>query len=116
MTVQEFAQKNGYKIMNQVHNAGSVPIKGVYVCDLLSHAMAKINDGDMWITVHTNLNIVAVALLTNASCVVIPENISIEKTTLDKAAEENIAIIGAPHSSYEICTRFYVQSSEQCHD
>jgi len=116
LTVQEFARKNGYKILNQVKNAGSSHIKGVYVCDLLSHAMAKINDGDMWITVHTNINIVAVALLANASCVVIPENISVEKTTLDKASEESIAIISAPHSAYEICTRFYLQSSEQSHD
>lgn len=115
MTVHEFAQKNGYKILSSAKIAEAASIKGVYVCDMLSHAMANIKDGDMWITVHTNINIVAVALLTNASCIAIPENISVDKITLDKAAEENITIISSPHSAYEICTRFYLQTSEHCH-
>ena len=43
------------------------------MCDV-SHAMANIKDGNVWVTVHTNINIAAVASLTNTACVIIPEN------------------------------------------
>ena len=110
MTVQEFAHKNEYKILCSNRAAEETSIKGVYTCDLLSHAMAKVNDGDMWITVHTNINIVAVAHLTNASCIVVPENINVDIVTLQKAEEQGVIVVSASHSAYEICTRFFIQS------
>lgn len=110
MTVLEFAQKNSYEILSSKNIAERTNIKGVYVCDMLSHAMAKVSDGGVWITVHTNINIVAVASLTNAACIVVPESIEVEKITLEKAEEQGVIIICAPNSSYEICTHFYIQS------
>jgi hypothetical protein len=110
LTVQEFAHKNKYKILCSNRAAEETSIEGVYTCDLLSHAMAKVNDGDMWITVHTNINIVAVAHLTNASCIVVPENINVDIVTLKKAEEQGVIVVSASHSAYEICTRFFIQS------
>ena len=110
MIISDFVNKNGYKILTSNKAAEKTSIKGVYVCDMLSHAMAKVKDGDIWITVHTNINIVAVAHLTNASCIIIPESIKVDEVTLNKAEEQNIIIISASHTSYDICTRFYDQS------
>lgn len=115
MTVKEFVQRSGYKILTCPEKADKKEITGVYSCDLLSMAMARINDGNLWITVHTNINIVAVACLTNTSCVVIPENIEVEDLTIDKAKEKGVILVQAPHSSYDICINYYLNNAELFH-
>lgn len=110
MTVLEFAKQNGYTILSCAEKAEEREISGVYICDLLSMAMAGVGDGNLWITVHTNINIVAVASLTNAACVVIPEAIEVEASTVNRAQEQEIILVRAPHGSYEIAIRYFLQS------
>jgi hypothetical protein len=110
MTVSEFVRQNGYNLLSGTAAATDKIISGAYICDLLSMAMANVKDGNMWITVHTNINIVAVASLTNAACVVIPEDISVEEMTIKRAEEQGVILIQAPHSSYEIAVRYFLQS------
>lgn len=107
MTVREFAERNGYRIVTEEAEALEQPISGVYACDLLSWAMAKVSAGDVWTTVHTNLNVVAVASLTGAACVVIPENIEIEAPTLARANRETVPMLSAPHGAAEIAVRVW---------
>jgi hypothetical protein len=105
MTVREFASQNGYRIVTADSDALDRPITGVYACDLLSWAMVKVNEGDVWTTVHTNLNVVAVASLTNAACVVIPESIPIEESTVERANREGVPMLSASHDAAEIAVR-----------
>lgn len=110
MTVLNFTQQNEFTLLTCKESAIEKEISGVYICDLLSMAMAGVQDGNLWITVHTNINIVAVASLTNAACVVIPEAIEVEENTVKRAEEQGVILIQAPHNSYEIAVRYYVQS------
>lgn len=82
-------------------------VLSVYAGDLLSWVMAHATQGDAWITVHTNLNVVAVASLTEIACIVIPEDIEIEQSTIDKAVQEGIPILATPHNAYKICCKAY---------
>jgi len=41
--------------------------------------------GDAWITVHTHVNIVAVALMADIPCIIIPEGIEVEEATIKKS-------------------------------
>jgi len=77
-------------------------ISGVYIGDLLSWVMSHANKGDVWITVHTHLNIVAVALLVETACILVPEGIEVEEATIKKANEEEIVILSAQKTAYEI--------------
>lgn len=110
MTVLEFAKNNGYEIVCDMELAEKREITGVYVCDLLSMAMARLEEGNLWVTVHTNVNIIAVASLTNVACIVIPESISIEEMTIKKSAEQGIVILRTSNTAYQICIRFFEQS------
>lgn len=104
MDVREFAEKNKMRIVSGEGNINK-SVTGVYVCDLLSWVMSHAQKGDAWITVHTNLNIVAVALLTEAACIIIPENIEVEQATLDRAEQEGIVIVCTELSAYEVCCK-----------
>ncbi|MGE5614539.1 MAG: AraC family transcriptional regulator [Bacillota bacterium] len=102
MTVTELACKlNGTIVTGE---AGTdKEIKGMYCCDLLSWVMSHASKGSAWITVHTHLNIVAVAVLLELSCIIIPEGIIMEEATVERAVQEGIPIILAKQSAYEIC-------------
>ncbi len=106
MKVKELAQKLGMKVFTGKESLQK-EISGVYVCDLLSWVMSHAEKGNAWITIHTHLNIVAVALLTEVSCVIIPENIAVEENTIRKAEEEDVAILGSSMSAYELCYRIH---------
>lgn len=103
MKVHELSQKLGYKILTQDSSALERQVTGVYTCDLLSHAMAKLNQGDVWITVHTNLNVIAVASLADCACVIIPEDIKVDEQTLIRAKEKGVAILSSTISAAKLC-------------
>lgn len=77
-------------------------VEGVYIGDLLSWVMSHANKGDLWITVHTHLNIVAVAVLVDLACIVIPEDLQVEEATILKANEEGVVILSSGKTSYQI--------------
>lgn len=106
MKVNELAQKLDMKILSG-KGSDIKDVTGVYVCDLLSWVMSHAEKGNAWITIHTHLNIVAVALLTEVSCIIIPEDIAVEENTIKKAEEEGIIILSSSLSAYELCYRMH---------
>ena len=48
---------------------------------------------------------VAVASLADMACVILPENIRMEKESLEKAAAEGLAVLTTPLSAYGVCGR-----------
>lgn len=101
MKVSEFAEKLKMSILTD-GNGLSKEIRGMYICDLLSWTMAHAKKGDAWVTVHTHVNIVAVAVMADISCIIIPEEIEVEESTLKKAAQEGIEVLRTPKSAFEI--------------
>jgi predicted transcriptional regulator len=82
-------------------------IKGVYICDLLSWAMSHAKAKDAWITIQSHINVVAVALLSEISCVILPENVKLDEDAKIKAEEEGIPVLGFSGTSYEAAVKLY---------
>lgn len=78
------------------------PVEGCYVCDLLSLAMSKVTAGSVWVTVQANINIAAVAVLTDAACVVVAEGMHIGDDVLEKAKAEKVVIIRTDKNAFEV--------------
>ncbi len=87
--------------------AGVLPAEysGVYVGDLLSRAMSHVTAGDVWITIMNNVNVIAVASLTEAACVILAEGVAMDEKTLEVAREREIAVFTSPLTAYELCRR-----------
>lgn len=77
-------------------------IEGAYICDLLSWVMAHANKGDVWITIQTHTNIIAVAALLELSSIIISENAEVEEETIRKAIEEDIPVLVSENSAFMI--------------
>lgn len=76
-----------------------------YACDLLSWVMAHGEEDMAWVTVQTHMNVIAVAVLAEMSCVILPENIDMDGESLKKAAEEGLCVLKSPLTAYAICGR-----------
>jgi hypothetical protein len=77
-------------------------VKKGYTCDLLSWVMARGQAGTAWITVQNSMNVVAVATMMDFACIIISEDITIEKSILDKAILEEIPVLGSKLTSYDL--------------
>ena len=104
MKVKEFAEKLGMKTFTGEKGLQR-EISKVYACDLLSWVMSHATSNDAWVTVLTHVNIMAVAVLLEIPCIILPEGINIEEAALRKALENDIAVLGTTMDTYEICWR-----------
>ncbi|SNS35634.1 DRTGG domain-containing protein [Anaerovirgula multivorans] len=104
LTVEQLKNELLLEVAAGQNNMSNI-IKGVYIGDLLSWVMAHIKKEDVWITIQTNMNVIAVAALGEASCIIVAENAEIEEATLLKADEEGIPLLVSPLSAYEIAVK-----------
>lgn len=74
-----------------------------YACDLLSWVLAHGQHGMAWTTVQTHVNVIAIAVLMEMSCVILAEGNHIEPASLQKANEEGLAVLETEKTAYEIC-------------
>ena len=77
-------------------------LSGCYIGDLLSLAMSKVQKDNIWITIQNNINIIAVASLTEAGCIVICEGFTLDETVLSKAKDEGVTVITTELPEYEV--------------
>ena len=102
MNVKEFAEFSQAEIMTCAEEAAENEITGGYCCDLLSYVIGRCKAGNAWITIMTNINVVAVAMLSDVACVIVPENNEIEQETIDKAEAQGIVILRTKRNAFEI--------------
>ncbi|HHV74066.1 MULTISPECIES: DRTGG domain-containing protein [Thermoanaerobacterium] len=76
-------------------------VSNVYVCDLLSFVMSHVKSGSAWVTIQTHVNVIAVAVMTEISCIIICEGEKLDENAKEKADDENIPVIAFNGSSYE---------------
>ena len=99
MTVNDISKLENFEPL--VIEQGEREVKGGYIGDLLSWVMGRAKQDDAWITIMTNINIVAVAALTDVSCIIIAEGVKPEQEVLDTAKEKEINIISSSLPAYE---------------
>ncbi|MBP1743328.1 MAG: AraC family transcriptional regulator [Firmicutes bacterium] len=104
MKVKDLADKLGMKILTGEEGLEK-EIEGGYTGDLLSWVMSHASKGDVWITVQIHPNIIAVAVLLEMAAIIVPEDIPVEASTLEKANSEGIAVLQSPDSAFELCAK-----------
>lgn len=105
ITVKQITERFGFELIAGENEEGR-QITDVYICDLLSWVMGNAPENSAWVTIQGHLNIVAVALLTGVSCIIIAEGSKAADDTIEKANAENIPILTTGLTAYEIAERF----------
>ena len=103
MKINELAEKLDLKKLSGDNDR---EIESCYISDLLSRVLGGCQSGDIWITVQSSLNMVAVAVMTDASCVILPEGLTAPDNVVEKANEEGLTIFTSEESAYSLAVRF----------
>jgi predicted transcriptional regulator len=82
-------------------------ITGGYVSDLLSDVMGNARDGQVWITLQTHQNIVAVASLKELAAIIIVRAAKPDKDTIEKSNQENIPVLSTDLDTFNITGRLF---------
>ncbi len=76
-------------------------ISDVYIGDLLSWVMGRAKENSAWITIMSNSNVIAVATLTDASCVILAEGVTLEDDVLKLAMNKGVNVFSTHLSAFE---------------
>ena len=79
---------------------GEREIDGVYVGDLLSWVMGRAQSDNAWVTIMSNINILAVASLSDTSCIILAEGVTIDDEVKKTAIEKEINILSTDMDIY----------------
>jgi hypothetical protein len=73
---------------------------GGYAGDLLSWVMGRAEPGNVWLTIMSGVNVCAVALLTEVSCVLLTEGVTPDADLLRRAEEHGVNLLGTAESTF----------------
>ena len=81
---------------------GDRDVSGVYIGDLLSWVMGRAKSGDAWITIMSNVNIVAVASLADVACIILAESVTLDDDVRDTAKQKGVNVYSSSKNAYEL--------------
>jgi len=106
MTVAELVKKLDLKVIGGEKGLDRI-IKGGYTGDLLSDVMGNADSGQVWITLQTHKNVMAIASLKDLAAIILVKDHEPEEDTLEQSNEENIPILGTSLQAFEVTGRLY---------
>lgn len=101
MTVEELIGKLGLEVLSLPEPEAK--IDGAYAGDLLSWVMGRASEGNVWATIMTNMNVVAVATLVGTSAVILCENSEVSEEVITTAKAKNVNLLRSDKPVYEMC-------------
>lgn len=81
------------------------PVTGAYCGDLLTWVMANAPADGAWLTIMSNVNVAAVAVLTDVSCIILTEGVKPDAPLLARAQTQGINLLGTDLSTYACALR-----------
>ena len=82
-------------------------ITGGYASDLLSDVMGNASEGQVWITLQSHMNIIAIASLKELAAIVLVKDIKPDEKVISKADEEEVVLLGTRYPAFEINGRIF---------
>ena len=80
-------------------------ISGAYIGDLLSWVMGRAKADNAWITIMSNINIIAVASLADVACIILSEGVTVDSDIIETAKQKEINILSSALPSYETAVK-----------
>ena len=106
MKLNEIIEKLKLQVLTGQHRLDTEVSSG-YTSDLLSDVIANSKEGNLWITLQTHQNIIAVAKLKDLAGIIIVNNRKPDEETLKKAEKENMPLITTEETAFKISGKLY---------
>ena len=102
MTVSEMAKALDLTSLSETDGARA--FSGVYIGDLLSWVMGRAKSDNVWITIMSNINIVAVASLADVACIILAEGVTVDENVRATAEAKGINLYTSDKTAYELAS------------
>jgi len=102
MTTNELSRVLNLRVF---HAGDDREISTGFCGDLLSLVMGGAPSGSAWITVMTNVNVAAVAMLCDIACVILSQGKEPDENLLARAERENLTVLGTEDDTYTAAVR-----------
>ena len=106
MTVKELVEKMNLTVFCGQDNLDR-EIKGGYTSDLLSDVMGFAREGQVWITLQTHKNVLAIASLKELAAILLVKGNKPEEDMLEQAMDEGIPVLGTDAQTFETTGKVY---------
>ena len=99
MTVKELSEMKEFSVIAMPKPKREV--SGIYIGDLLSWVMGKASSDNAWITIMSNINVLAVATLCDVATVILCEGVTLTSDVVEAAEEKGVNVLSTELSAYE---------------
>lgn len=82
-------------------------ITGGYVSDLLSDVMGNSKEGQVWLTLQTHKNVMAIASLKDLAAVIMVKGFKPDEDTIKQSNEEGIPVLRTRENTFEIAGKLF---------
>ncbi len=106
MKVKDIVEALNLKVLSGA-NGLDREIEGCYVSDLLSDVMGNAEMGNIWITLQTHKNVMAIASLKELAAVILVKGLNAGDDTLEQSNEEGIPFLSTTEETFETAGKIY---------
>ena len=106
MNVKEIAEKLNLKVLSGAAGLSN-EITGGYASDLLSDVMGNAKAGEVWITLQTHKNVMAIASLKDLAAVILVRDLQPEADMSAQSEEEGIPVLGTSEDAFALIGKLY---------
>lgn len=106
MTVHDLAKACGFTYFNG-EDLPARQVAGAYCCDLLSWVIGRAEETDALVTVMSNPNVMAVAVMGDLPCVVLTEGVRPDPLALEKAKQNDIIVLSSEQPTYQTAIKIH---------
>ena len=103
MTVKELAEKYSFEALSLPEPDREV--RGGYIGDLLSWVMGRAQESNVWFTIMTNMNIAAVAQLSDVATILVCEGARPDDSVISTAEAKGVNILLTSDAAFEAAVR-----------
>lgn len=106
MKVKDIVEALNLKVLSGA-NGLDREVEGCYVSDLLSDVMGNAEMGNIWITLQTHKNVMAIASLKELAAVILVKGLNAGDDTLEQSNEEGIPFLSTTEETFETAGKIY---------
>jgi len=106
MTIKEITEALKFTVYAEGDGLGA-NVTGGYVSDLLSDVMGHSKEGELWVTLQSHMNVVAIASLKELSAIVLVKGIVPGADVIRKAIEEGIPLLGTDSGTFDTAGKLF---------
>ena len=111
ISVNDLAQRLALKAHNL--DDGEREVAGGYAGDLLSWVMGRAVSGDAWVTIMSNINVIAVAQLTDVACVILAEGVEPGEDLVSAAEMRGVNLFSSNEPTFALCGKIHSMIAPQ---